>query len=85
MREINFVPYSIETYAPMVRLNIDFIGSINDDGYILNIINTFSKRVELFACDNFTALEAAHCLPQHFGRYGAPSQIQSDNGGHFVN
>ena len=38
------------TYSPMVRLNIDFVGSINtdeDSGYILVIIDTFSKWVEL--------------------------------------
>ena len=69
----------------MVRLNIDFIGPIDNDGYILNIIDSFSKWIELFACDNYTALEAAHCLLQHFGRYGAPSQILSDNGSQFVN
>ena len=28
---------------------------------------------------------AAECLLQHFGRYGAPSQILSDNGSRFVN
>ena len=64
----------------MVRLDIDFIGPIDNDGYILNIIDSFSKWVELFACDNCTALKAAH-----FGRYGAPSQILSDNGSHFIN
>ena len=83
--EVNSIPYSVATYAPTVRLNIDFIGPINDDGYILNIIDSFSKWVELFASDKCTALKAAHCLLQHFRRYDAPSQILSDNGSHFVN
>ena len=81
-------PFSVATYSPMVRLNIDFVGPINtddDSGYILVIIDTFSKWVELYPCENATAKAAADCLLQHFGRYGAPSQILSDNGSHFVN
>jgi hypothetical protein len=70
----------------MVRLNMDFIGPIGDDqGYILVIIDCFSRWIELYACDNATAQEAARCLLEHFGRYGAPAQILSDNGSHFVN
>ena len=81
-------PFSVATYSPMVRLNIDFVGPINtedDTGYILVVIDTFSKWVELYSCENATAAESANCLLQHFGRYGAPSQILSDNGSHFVN
>ena len=81
-------PFSVATYSPMVRLNIDFIGPINtddDSGYILVIIDTFSKWVELYPCGNATAKAAAECPVQHFGRYGAPSQILSDIGSHFVN
>ena len=36
-------PFSVATYPPMVRLNIDFVGPINtddDSGYIV-IIDTF--------------------------------------------
>ena len=81
-------PFSVANYSPMVRLNIDFVGPINtdeDSGYILVIIDTFSKWVELYPCKNATAKVAAECLLQHFGRYGAPSQILSDNSSHFVN
>ena len=31
-----------------------------------------------------TALSAAECLPKHFGRFGAPHQLRSDNGPHFI-
>ena len=81
-------PFSVATYLPMVRLNIDFVAPINtddDSGYIPVIIDKFSKWVELYACKNATAKAAANCLVQRFGRYGAPSQILSDNGSHFVN
>ena len=36
--------FSVATYSPMVRLNIDFVGPTNtddDSGYILVIIDTF--------------------------------------------
>jgi hypothetical protein len=69
----------------MVRLNIDFVGPFDDGGYILVIIDCFTRWVELYACAAATAKEAARCLLQHFGRYGCPSEILSDNGSHFVN
>ena len=31
-----------------------------------------------------TALSAAECLLKHFGRFGAPHQLRSDNGPHFI-
>ena len=43
-------PFSVATYSTMVRLNIDFVGPIHpddDSGYILVIIDTFSKWVTL--------------------------------------
>ena len=69
----------------MVKLNINFVVPINTDDdfrYILTIIDTFSKWVELYPCENATAKAAADYL---YGCYGAPSQILSDNGSHFVN
>jgi transposase InsO family protein len=78
-------PFTTSTYQPMVRLNIDFVGPFDDGGYILTIIDTFTRWVELFICDHANAQEAARCLLEHFGRFGAPSQILSDRGSHFVN
>ena len=36
-------PFTTSTYEPMVRLNIDFVGSFSDGGYILTIIDTFTR------------------------------------------
>ena len=30
------------------------------------------------------ALSAAECLLEHFGRFGRPHQLRSDNGPHFI-
>ncbi len=49
------------------------------------IIDTFTRWVELFAAKSADAKNAAYFLFQHFGRFGAPTQIRSDRGSHFVN
>ena len=68
----------------MECLNIDFIGPFPDGGYVLVIIDTFTRWVELFHTEDATALSTAKCLLQHFGRFGAPLQLRSDNGPHFI-
>jgi transposase InsO family protein len=81
-------PFTTSAYEPMVRLNMDFIGPFktsDETGYILVIIDTFSRWVELYKCDHADAAETAKALLEHFGRFGAPSQIMSDRGSHFVN
>ena len=68
----------------MECLNIDFIGPFPDQGYILVIVDTFTRWVELNQTTDATALSAAECLLEHFGCFGAPHQLRSDNGPHFV-
>ena len=68
----------------MECLNIDFIGPFPDQGYILVIVDTFTRWVELYQTTDATALSAAECLLEHFGCFGAPHQLRSDNGPHFV-
>ena len=38
----------------------------------------------MYITNDCTALSAAECLLQHFGRFGAPYQFRSDNGPHFI-
>ena len=76
--------FTTSTYTPMECLNVDFIGPFPDGGYIFVIIDTFTRWVELFHTIDATASSAAKCLFQHFGRFGAPYQLRSDNGPHFV-
>jgi transposase InsO family protein len=76
--------FSTSTYTPMECLNIDFIGPFPDGGYVLIIIDTFTRWVELYHTKDALALSAAQCLLKHFGRFGAPLQLRSDNGPHFI-
>ena len=76
--------FMTSTYTPMGCLNIDFIGPFPDKGYILVIVCTFTRWVELYGTADDMALSTAECLLQHFGRFGAPRQLRSDNGPHFI-
>ena len=76
--------FTTSTYTPMECLNINFIGPFPDQGYILVIVDTFTRWVELYHTTDATALSAAECLTRHFGRFGAPHQLRSDNGPHFI-
>jgi transposase InsO family protein len=82
---INVLKFTTSTYRPMEALNMDFIGPFPDKGYVLVIIDTFSRWVELYATKDATAKAACTCLIEHFGRFGCPSYIRSDNGPQFVN
>ena len=76
--------FTTSTYTPIECLNIDFIGPFPDQGYILVIVDTFTRWVELYHTTDATASSAAECLLKHFGRFGAPHQLRSDNGPHFI-
>jgi transposase InsO family protein len=76
--------FTTSTYTPMECLIIDFVGPFTDDGYVFVIVVTFSRWVELHHTLDATALSAAQCLLKHFGRFGAPLQLRSDNRPHFV-
>jgi transposase InsO family protein len=76
--------FTTSTYRPLKCLNIDFFGPFTDDGYVLVIVDTFTRCVDLYHTLDATALSAAQCLLKHFGRFGAPLQFRSDNGPHFV-
>ena len=41
-------PFTTSSYSPMQVLNIDFIGPFPDKGYILTVIDTFTRWVELY-------------------------------------
>ena len=54
--------FSTSTYTPMECLNIDFIGPFPDGGFVLVIIDTFTRWLELFHTKDASALSAATSL-----------------------
>ena len=78
-------PFTVSSYNPMERWQMDFIGPFPDGKYILVIICCFTRWVELYLCDAATADQTALKLLEQIGRYGAPTQLLSDRGSHFVN
>ena len=49
------------TYTSLECLNRDFIGPFPDKGYILVIVCTFTRWVELYATADATALSGVEC------------------------
>ena len=76
--------FTTSTDTPMECLNIDFVGPFPDGGYILVIVCMFARWIEFYHSLDATALSAAECLLKHYGRFGAPYQLCSDDGPHFI-
>ena len=81
--------YTLSTYGIMDRLVIDTIGPLPKDRwgneYVMVVMDSFSKWVELFPTQTVEGEEAASKLLSVIGRYGCPLQIQTDNGTQFKN
>ncbi len=82
-------PYTLASYMPMDRLNIDTIGPMpaDNDGftYVIVVIDTFTRWVELYRAKDTSANSAANALLQHIGRYGTPMEILTDQGSQYKN
>ena len=82
---MNIKHFNTSSYSIFDTLNIDFLGPFPDKGYILVIIDTFTRWTELFWCPDATAKSACDGLLNHFGRFGSPRMVRSDRGSHFAN
>jgi len=73
---------------PMDRWCVDALEVVEtEDGYkfVLAFLDCFTRWVELYAIKSVGAEEAAECLINLIGRYGAPKELLSDRGSQFVN
>jgi hypothetical protein len=81
--------FTLSHSRPMQSLAIDTIGPLPEDDYgnkyIIAIIDTFSRFLELYPAADTTAAVAADAIFQHAGRYGNPSLLTSDGGSQYVN
>jgi transposase InsO family protein len=82
-------PFTVSSSAPMANINLDYLYmSVEDetkDKYVLVVIDTFTRFVELYPCSSIDSKTVVFALLQHVGRYGVPASIQSDRGPEFVN
>jgi transposase InsO family protein len=80
--------FVLSSLRPMERIAIDTIGPMDEDmgfKYIIVIIDTFTRYVELFAKQDVTALAAADALFRHCCRFTTPLELVTDFGSQFVN
>jgi hypothetical protein len=79
-------PFTCASCNPFESLHIDHIGPlpVDDKGnsHILVMIDAFSRWVELFPT---WTTGASECIFQHFGRFGKPDVIHTDQGPAFRN
>ena len=82
-------PHQYAFYNPFESLHIDHIGPLPSDDkgntHILVIIDAFSRWVELFPTKTTGASEAVGCTFQHFGRFGTPNVMRTDQDPAFRN
>ena len=80
---------TIIRHQPFERYAIDLIGPFPPDAsgnqYILLVVDSATRFVELLPLPNKTAQAVADGLISLFGRYGAAKEIHHDNGREFVN
>ena len=86
---ITVAPFVLNTNKPMQRIMIDTIGPLTLDGdnnaYIVNIIDCFSRWCELYPQKSTTADETVFAIIDWCGRFGFPSEILTDGGTQFCN
>jgi hypothetical protein len=81
--------FTLATHGINDRLVLDTIGPLDEDKwgnkYVLVIMDSFSKWIELFPTKTTEGEEAADKLLQVIGRFGVPLQLQTDQGSQFKN
>jgi hypothetical protein len=86
---INVPKYVTSGFYPMERLQIDTVGTFQEDEfgykYVVVIVDCFSRFMTCYPVKTLEAVEAADALMTHIGHYGVPAQLTSDGGDQYVN
>ena len=81
-------PFVVSTYYPGEIISIDSLTGLppttEGENSVIVIIDNFTRMVELYARKGTTEQDAISALLDHFGRYGVPAKIITDNGSQFV-
>jgi transposase InsO family protein len=88
-RKVSAEAFTIPSSVTMERFSIETLGRFpaDKDGniYIIVIIDCFSRYVELYPAADCTAEAAARAIVEHFGTFGIPKVLLSDNGSQYAN
>ena len=79
--------FVLSTLKPMHRIAMDTIGPLDiakQFQYILVIIDTFTRYVELYPTKDVSADDATDALWCHSCRFGMPLEIMTDYGTQFI-
>ena len=76
------IPWNWAT-SPRSRLHFDYVGPFLGHMWLL-IIDTHSKRIEVFQMSSTSSSATIQCLRDVFARFGLPDRIVSDNAPNFV-
>jgi hypothetical protein len=86
---IRAAPFTLAAFQPFERIAMDTIGPLPEsaDGskYIVVLIDSFTRHVQLTACKDVSAESAANALVRHMSLFGCPRQLITDQGTQFVN
>ena len=81
--------YTIGKYLPMERISVDLVGKLkkskSGNQYVLMTTDMFTRFVTATPIADKSKTTIAKALLIHFGYFGVPYEITSDNGGEFVN
>lgn len=81
-------PFTLAGYEPMQCLALDLLDLRPDENgfrWVLVIIDCFTRFTELCPLPDAKAETVARRLIEHIGRYGACSEVVTDNGREFAN
>ena len=82
-------PFTVSSDEPMKRIAVDTLGPFPVDShgntYVISVIDTFSRYVQLFPAADCTAAAAAKAIMGHFSYFGVPAFMLSDNGPQYAN